>query len=80
MTEFPEVVSRIDSEEELTILLKRYGLPGPYVGLADDQAAIQAHVDATAKSKGYNDAASLAGYVASAVEPWAAEATTFIAA
>lgn len=41
--------------------------------------AIQAHVDATAQSKGYADGVALAGYSTSTVPAWAAEAQTFIA-
>ena len=39
---------------------------------------VDAHVEATAKSKGYNGAAHLASYAASSVTSWANEATTFI--
>ena len=42
-------------------------------------AAIDAAVEAQAKSLGYNSAAHLAGYVTSTVEAWAAEAAVFIA-
>ena len=42
-------------------------------------AAIDAHVEETARSRNYNSAAALAGYVASTVEPWAAEAQAFVA-
>jgi len=41
--------------------------------------AVDAHVDATAQSKGYNSAAHCASYVASTHAPWAAEATAFVA-
>ncbi|MBQ2263272.1 MAG: hypothetical protein II336_18160 [Loktanella sp.] len=43
------------------------------------RAAVQAHVDATARDRQYSDGASLAGYVASAHPAWRAEAETFIA-
>jgi hypothetical protein len=43
------------------------------------RAAVQAHIDATAKSRGYNDGAAMAGYVVSAVPPWKAEAEAFVA-
>lgn len=56
---------------------------GPYVApppSADDFAnAIQAHVDATAKSKGYADGVAIAGYSTSTIPAWASEATAFIA-
>lgn len=45
---------------------------------ADYGAAIQAHVDATAKSRGYADGVALAGYSTSTIPSWAAEATAFI--
>jgi hypothetical protein len=41
--------------------------------------AVDAHVEATAKAKGYNSAAHCASYTASTVEAWAAEAVTFVA-
>lgn len=42
-------------------------------------AAVQAHIDDLARSWSYNDAATLAGYAASAVPKWAAEAAALIA-
>lgn len=42
-------------------------------------AAIDAHVDSVARAAGYNGAAALAGYVASTVPDWAAEARAFVA-
>lgn len=42
-------------------------------------AAIDAHVEETARSRNYNSAAALAGYTASTVPAWAAEATVFVA-
>lgn len=42
-------------------------------------SAINAHVEQAARSRNYNSAAALAGYVASTVEPWAAEAQAFVA-
>jgi hypothetical protein len=41
--------------------------------------AVQAHIDATAQSKGYETGFALAGYVTSTVPPWKAEAETFVA-
>lgn len=46
---------------------------------ASFQAAIQAHVDAAAVAKLYNDGNALAGYVNSTVPQWAAEAQAFVA-
>lgn len=43
------------------------------------QRAIQRHVDQTAQERDYADGAALAGYVASTVEPWAGEASAFVA-
>lgn len=40
---------------------------------------IDGHVEAYARSKGYNDAASFASYVSSGVPQWAAEAKAFVA-
>jgi hypothetical protein len=41
--------------------------------------AVQAHVDATAQSKGYETGFALAGYTSSGVPAWKAEAETFVA-
>lgn len=41
--------------------------------------AIQAHVDTTAKAKGYADGVALAGYSTSTIPAWSAEAQAFIA-
>ena len=46
---------------------------------AEIAAAIDAHVEAQARSMGYNDASACAGYVSSKVQTWAAEARAFIA-
>lgn len=46
---------------------------------ADYTAAIDAHVEGTARGKGYNGAAHMAGYVSSSVPIWAAEAAAFVA-
>lgn len=43
------------------------------------RAAIQTHVDATAKSRNYDGGNSLASYVASTNPLWAAEAQAFVA-
>lgn len=48
-------------------------------GLADYEAAIQAHIDATAGERGYASGVSCASYVASTVPAFAAEAAAFIA-
>lgn len=41
--------------------------------------AVQAHIDATAQSRNYEDGFALAGYTSSTVAPWRAEAETFVA-
>ncbi len=46
---------------------------------AEIAARIDAAVEAQARALGYNSAAALAGYAASAVPAWAAEAQSFIA-
>lgn len=51
----------------------------PQVGLADYARAIQAHIDAEARSRGYADGFAISSYVASTVPQWAAEATAFVA-
>lgn len=45
----------------------------------DYKDAVQAHIDAVARSRNYSDGVSLASYVASTVSGWAAEAQTFVA-
>jgi hypothetical protein len=47
--------------------------------IAQMQQAVDAHVEATAKTRGYNGAAHCASYAASTVNAWAAEAAAFIA-
>lgn len=57
--------------------------PAPYVAAPPDMstftAAIDAHVEQTARDRQYNGAAHLASYVTSTVPAWAAEAQTFVA-
>ncbi|UIY28683.1 hypothetical protein LZK73_18305 [Neorhizobium galegae] len=43
------------------------------------QAAIQAMIDETARSKLFNDGVTMASYVASTVGLWAAQAQAFVA-
>jgi hypothetical protein len=45
----------------------------------DYAAAVQAHVDAAARSRGYRDGFALAGYATSTMPAWADEAAAFIA-
>lgn len=44
---------------------------------ADYARAIQAHIDATAQARGYNDGDSCIGHLVSTVPAWAAEAAAF---
>ena len=57
--------------------------PAPYAppppALSDYSAAIDAHVEAVARGRGYSGAAHMASYVASTVPAWAAEARAFVA-
>lgn len=52
--------------------------PGPPT-LEDYRIAIQAHVDATAQERQYDNGVSCASYVNSTVQQWAAEAAAFVA-
>lgn len=80
VTEFDaDRLTRIDSEASLTEVLRRHGLPGPAPTQQDYTAAIQAHVDQVAASRGYNDGVHLASYTASTVPAWASEAAAFVA-
>jgi hypothetical protein len=79
-TEWDETrLTRIASKEELSNVLRPYGLTLPAPTDADYSVAIQAVIDAVARSKNYADGVSLASYASSTNETWAAEATTFIA-
>ena len=44
----------------------------------DYQKAIQEVVDSVARAKQFNDGVTMASYVASTVEPWAAQAQAFV--
>lgn len=46
---------------------------------ADFQRAFDEHVEAVARARGYNSAASLAGYTTSGVNEWSDEALNFVA-
>lgn len=47
--------------------------------LAAFRQAVQAHIDAKAQERQYDNGLSLATYVTSAIQPWAIEATAFVA-
>lgn len=72
-------LTRIASEAELNDVLRRYGLALPAPTQDDYAAAIQAHIDTTARARGYNGPATLASYVASTAQAWATEAQAFVA-
>jgi hypothetical protein len=42
------------------------------------EVAIQKHIDATARGKGYGDGVALSGYATSTIPAWASEAQAFI--
>lgn len=64
-------------------LLGEFGPIEPYepppLTVEDYRAAIQAHVDAKASEKGYENGFSCATYATSSIPQWAAEAGAFIA-
>lgn len=51
----------------------------PPLTIEDYKNAVQAHLDATARSRLYTDGNSLATYTASTNEQWAAEAQAYVA-
>lgn len=62
------------SDDQVT---RTWSVAVPEIG--EYQAAIEAHVDAVARAKGYSSAVSCASYVNSANTVWQAEAEAFIA-
>lgn len=52
--------------------------PPPPPTLDDHRRAVDDHVEAVARARGYNNAATLASYVNSTVAAWADEASAFI--
>lgn len=79
VNEYPsDRLTRIASEAELADVVRPYGLALPVYVLGDYQVAIQTHIDAVAKSRGYDGGISLAGYLNSTVRAWAGEAQAFI--
>lgn len=71
-------VTVVADETQLDAVLRHLGQASPIADVGDYRAAIQAHIDAMAASKAYNDAVTLAGYVASTNALWAAEAAAFL--
>jgi hypothetical protein len=70
------VVGANSEEQALALHLEALNPPLTESDYAD---AIQSHIDATARSRGYRDGFALAGYVSSTITTWAAEAAAFIA-
>lgn len=64
--------------EEQAELLASIALP-PQRQIEDFRAAIQRHVDATARARSYDSGASCASYLGSTVTTWANEAAAFVA-
>lgn len=72
VTDFPaDRVTRIASEADLNDVLRPYGLALPAPTIDDYKTAIQAHIDAVARAKDYENGFALAGY---ATDPYAAHA------
>lgn len=67
----------VDGVPTAEYVLEELLTPSP--GIDDYRLAIDLHVNATARSRDYNDAATLAGYAASTVPPWAVDASAFVA-
>jgi uncharacterized membrane protein YgcG len=72
----PEHVFGADSAEHaLEVYLAALNPP---LTEQDYARAVQEHVDATARGRGYDSGVSLASYAGSAVATWAAEAAAFV--
>lgn len=57
----------------------RHVLFGAPPGEAEYGAAVQAYVEATARARGYHDAATCASYIGSTIAAWQADAEAFVA-
>ncbi len=66
----------IDFSQIITAEVKAAAVQAAFV--AQVQQAVDDHVEATARSKGYNGAAHCASYANSTVPDWASEAIIFI--
>lgn len=81
----PAEVSRVaddallDALGEAGIDVEPYTPPPPPDPTAPFGAAIQAHLDATARARGYDGALSITTYIGSSIPQWAAEAAAFFA-
>ncbi len=63
-----DIVTVAQQEQEAALgIMKRF------------EVAVQAHIDATAKTKGYADGSALAGYYVSTIPQWYNEAVVFVA-
>jgi len=71
-------VTRIASAAELSDVLLPYGLALPEPTIGDYKIAIQAHVDAVARKKDYENGFALAGYVTDPKAEYAGDAQAFI--
>lgn len=72
-------VQRVEGVVKWVYELADAPAPTPEQVIEQFRVAIQAHVDATAQSRRYDNGISLASYVNSTVPQWAAEATAFVA-
>lgn len=80
VTDYPQDrVTDIESEDDLTDVLRPFGVLLPKPIESDYADAVQEVINATAKERGYSDGIALASYVSSTNPAWAAEAKTFIA-
>jgi len=71
-------VTRIASEAELNDVLRPYGLALPAPSIDDYKNAVQAHIDAVARKKDYENGFALASYVTDPKTEYASAAQTFV--
>lgn len=64
VTDYPDAMAfPVASEDDLSDVLRRYGLPVPKPMMVDYQNAVQALIDATAQQRQYDHGWAMAGYV-----------------
>ena len=68
-----------ETVEPTRVLRERFTPPPPPPTEVKYASAVQAHIDATAATKGYGDGYAAASYSSSTTPGWAAEADAFIA-